>query len=155
VPLNPLAIQSALLRMASDKPNDRSEVAQRWAEAYDNYARAASGGGAPGAFTGGEKLRLEKLLLAALLPSTGVPATVAAAWTTGVLSYWTIPPVVFGTAVVNPAIAGLAALTPALTTLLAAPNQDSVFASTMASLLDTVTRTVLVQFPNGATAPLL
>lgn len=148
MPLNPTTLAEQFLRQFhSARISGRLDVARALADTYSQYALTASS--AYGLFvpTGTEKLRLESILAAALVPSAGAATAVAVAWGTGIQAFWT--GAVFGTGV-GSVVPGVPVMVGSLTALLTNPlNTAESAAATMASLIDAGTRTLLIVGPGG------
>ena len=148
--LNSELLRTRLLALSlTEKPQSGVAAAQAWVDLYSNYAQLGMAGGAfPLIAPGPGKAAALAPLVAAFLMPVGVPAVVAAALGGLVTAYWTgatfaTPP---------PGIAlppvGLVAFIPAATALLSnKDNSADAFASQLATLLDTCTRTVIVTVP--------
>jgi hypothetical protein len=145
----------------SGLPQTSQDSAQKMASIYHQYAQTATAGPALPLFTGLETDALQALLTAALaVPQVGAPSVIAAAWGSGLVSYWNTPPVLFAGVSVAGSVtvaAGCLSAIPVLTTLyLNAFNTPETAAAQMASALDIATRTVLVTLapPPGTVVPL-
>lgn len=142
--------QSLLSIMTTQKPGSTAEAAQAWVQAYASYAQSASAGGFPLlSFGPASSGAIAPLLGAFSVPSGGLPVVVASALSSMMLTYWggatfaTVP----GPGIAAPPL-GSAAFIPAATALLLnTDNSAEAFASQLAALLDTCTRTVLVTVP--------
>lgn len=150
MPLNVQQLTQGLAAIFKSQPGSGSEAANKIAAEYDKYCKA--GMAAPGApvFVGVEAMSLEGPLAGALGSGNGTAAAVAAAYATGIQTYWLVPPVVFiggpasGLATAMP---GAGAAVPLITTALSnTQNTEDSIASQIATALDTATKTVLVTF---------
>jgi hypothetical protein len=154
MPLVKANLKSDFRAVFDSKPKDRSELAQRWAAAYDSYASLAITGNGGNIIAAGKKSVLEATLLGVLSIPIGVPAVVAAAWGAGLLAYWGgtpfTPGVVPNPPFTLPGVAvppvGIAALIPALTAIYLKTDSEDGFADAQATALDICTKTVLVLF---------
>lgn len=151
MPLVPTILQNEFLRVfKSTKNNTADSVARDLAGAYESYAQWASAGGiAFPAFTGLERLKLEKTLLAVMsFPKTSTSVATATALANGVMAFWQAPPVIFGPA--TPGVVTMAAgvapaiLAPAIPLLSNPSNPTELVALSLATIVDAATRTVLV-----------
>jgi hypothetical protein len=154
MPLVKASMKSDFRALFDTKPKDRSELADKWATAYDSYASLAITGNGGSVIAAGKKSALQGILMGVLSTPVGVPAAVAAAWGTGLLAYWGGTPFTPG-AVPNPPFTlpgvaapplGISALIPALTALYSTSNSEDDFADQQATALDTCTKTVIVLF---------
>lgn len=149
MPLVSPLLQRAIADLFRSQLSSPEEFAQKFAKAYDDYAKGAMAIPASPVFTGSEKTLLESAVKPALItPFSGAPPIIAAAITAGYVSYWSAPPVNFACPlyagmVVAPA--GAAALLPALTAVfLNTQNTEDSAAQQIASALDAATRLVMV-----------
>lgn len=155
MPLNPSTLSDALKDiMGPHRPKNVLEAAQRWSNAYVNYANSAISplGGSPQGLSAVQPLLQASLAAAWANPRSPAPTT-AAALAAAFTVFWFLPPVVFdgappgavtlvgGTAVLQ---SGLIATWTSIT--LGKANADSA-ASQTASILDVFTRTVIVTHP--------
>lgn len=150
MPLVSKILEAGLLKVfKAQKGLSASDAAKGWADAYDSYAKMATAGGIPAVLTGAEALGLEKKLFAVLsAPKTAVPGKIALAWATGVVSFWSAPPVSFGPGKVAVAAAALSIITPGLSSVFANTKITAEgCAAQMASTLDSATKTILVLMP--------
>ena len=162
MPLIPSTLQQALSAAFKSHPDSPRVAAQKFAKAYADYAQTAMALSSRPLFTGLEAKLLEVTLYSAIAnPKVGTPATLAAAWATGVASFWMAPPVVFTGGQVGAVLQAatvIPIITPGLTACFAnLANTEDLAAMTMATILDAATRTVMVALapPPGTTAPLL
>lgn len=156
MPLNPLQLQNALLRLSTtERPVSGTEAALKLAQAYQQYAAAGSALGFPLATGGPGMAGMAAGLISAFNISPGAPPLVAQGFASMLAAFW--GGAVF-TGVPFPGIAAPPVATPALlaslTALLSNPaNTAPVYAAQMAAALDACTRTVLVSFPQVPPAP--
>ena len=150
MPLVSKILESGLLSVFKAQDGlSASDAAQKWAKAYADYAQMAMAGGIPGVLTGAEAKGLESKLYGVLSsPKSATAGTIALAWATGVVSFWSAPPVSFGPGKVIVAALALPIITPGLTAVFSnTKNSPDSCAAQMASTLDTATKTVIVLMP--------
>lgn len=143
-------LEISLLQMfKSQKGLSARDAAHKWARAYADYAQMAQADGIPPLLTGAEAVMLENSLYSVLSgPKVATPATMAAAWASGVVSFWNAPPVFFGPGNVITASLAMPIILPLLTaSFLNSRTTPEAAAATMASTLDAATRTVIVLIP--------
>lgn len=157
MPLQLPVLQSQILSVLRTQTADVASQATRLANAYNAYALTALAGVAAPIFTGTESARLASILLPSIL-TPGPAQRFAQAFADGLLSFWTVPPVVFtdGVNAGVPLFTTGPILTASLTVALAAPQDATLAAQSIAAALDTATRsiTVLLQ-PSNLVFPLL
>jgi hypothetical protein len=150
-----MALVSKLLEVSilqmfnTQKGLSARDAAQKWARAYADYAQMGQADGIPPLLTGGEALMLENSLYSVLSsPKTATPATMAAAWAAGVVSFWNAPPVFFGPGNVITASLAMPIILPLMTaSFFNNRTTPEIAAAAMASTLDAATRTVIVLIP--------
>lgn len=151
-------MMAAFYALTNAKPQNRAELAQKWAQAYDSYASLAQTANGGVAIAAGRQQALQGVLTAVLQTPIGVPAVVATAWGTGLTAYWGglpfTPGVVPNPPFTLPGVAAppiaISALIAALTGIYSLTNSSAEsFAQSQAAALDACTRTVIVSF--GAT----
>jgi hypothetical protein len=150
-----MALVSKLLELSilqmfkQQKGLSAKDAANKWARAYADYAQMAQADGIPPLLTGAEAFMLENTLYAVLSsPKTATPATMAAAWAAGIVSFWNAPPVFFGPGTVVTASLAMPVILPLLTaSFLNSRTTPEIAAASMASTLDAATRTVIVFMP--------
>lgn len=150
MPLVSKILEAGLLKVFKAQDGlSASDSAQKMAKAYGDYAQMAMAGGIPPILTGLETMALQKTLYAVMsAPKAATAATMAAAWATGVVSFWSAPPVSFGPGKVIVAALALPIITPGLTAVfLNGQNTAESSASQMATVLDLATKTVIVLMP--------
>lgn len=150
MPLVSKILESGLLAVfKAQKGLSASDAAQKWAKAYADYAQMGMAGGIPAVLTGAEAKGLESKLYSVLsAPKSATAGSIALAWATGVVSFWSAPPVSFGPGKVIVAALALPIITPGLTAVFSnGKNTPEGCASQMASTLDSATKTVIVLLP--------
>jgi hypothetical protein len=157
VALDQTALKNALAAVFASMPASASAAADALAGAYDTYATAGRFGTNVPVLTG-RRAALKSTLEAGMLVP-GAPGVFAAAWSSGVNTYWTgvavasVAPPQSGTTAGCP---GASALTGALSTVFAnLANTANTCAAGVAAALDTATKTVTatVTPPAGTTFP--
>jgi hypothetical protein len=154
--LIPEVLAQGFLRMARSKPTSAADAAQGWADAYENYARAATAAAFPATLIGTEKQLMRVAILRSFqAPDSATPASMAAAFYQGIIQFWTTPPVLFsGNPVSTPP---QPVLIPALSALFqntSPPDEAAARQIALAFHACTVTTQVLVT-PPGSLFPLL
>jgi hypothetical protein len=152
VALVPATLSSGFLQLAKYNPPSARLAARQFAAIYTSYAKTGNGGAGfvtllpPVGTRHPEQIRLENAIYTAVaVPATGTPPTAAAAWVTGLTSFWLTPPVAITGAQsgVVAAFLGAPALLAALTALFSNPlNTPTIFANSMANALHAATLTV-------------
>lgn len=150
MPLVSSILESGLLNVFKAQDGlSASDAAQKWAKAYADYAQMAMAGGIPAVLTGAEAKGLESKLYSVLsAPKSATASSIALAWATGVVSFWSAPPVSFGPGKVVLAALALPIISPGLTAVFSdTKTSPENCASQMASTLDSATKTVKVLLP--------
>ena len=150
MPLVSKLLEAGLLKVFKAQSGlSAQDAAQQWAQAYATYAQMGMAGGIPPVLTGGEAKGLESKLYGVLsAPKSATAATIALAWATGVVAFWSAPPVSFGPGKVIMAALALPIITPGLTAVFSnGKTSAEACASQMASVLDGATKTVIVLLP--------
>ena len=150
MPLVSKILEAGLLKVfKAQKGLSAADAAKKWAKAYADYAQMGMAGGVPAVLTGAEAQGLESKLAAVLSsPKTATAASIALAWATGVVSFWSAPPVSFGPGKVILAALALPIITSGLTTAFEDTNTTAAAcAAAMADALDSATKTVKVLLP--------
>lgn len=143
MPLLPIMLQEPLTRLFTEGATDPLKTATAMSDAYQQYTSLALFGAFPPVFTGLEKTLMKATILASLAPGGMNPASLANAWSTGITSWWLLPPIVVGAGVVS-ACPGALALVPAMTAVCSVPGQPAATAAAaMAQCIDIATRTTI------------
>lgn len=150
MPLVSKILEAGLLQVfKAQKGLSASDSAQKQAKAYADYAQMGMAGGVPPVLTGAEAKGLESKLSQVLsAPKSATAGSIALAWATGVVSFWSSPPVSFGAGKVLLAALALPIITPGLTACFASiPKSPEACAAQMATALDLATKTVIILMP--------
>ena len=156
MPLVVAKLSKSLQDVFNSEPSNGIIAAQKLAQAYQDYANSAMAPPGKPIFTGAEVLALSGALAGALSdPLTGSAAKIANGWMTGLNAFWLAPPVPFvgGPASgVSTVITGIGSVVPSLTAIFSnIKNTTAMAAQQIATVLDTVTKTVLVTYATPTT----
>lgn len=159
--LDPTALEDALADIFASMPDTPADCAEALANAYLDYAQQATFGPNIPASLAAKIPTLKSTLEGAIdTPLVGLPATLAAAWATGLAAFWTgvavasVPPATVGTTGGCP---GSSSLTGSLSTVFAnLANTAATCAAGVAVALHTATMTVqaTVTPPPGTVVPI-
>lgn len=156
--LDQQALADALAQLFASHPPTPQEAAAGMADAYRDYAEAATFGAS--AVVIADELRdgVYELLLAAIEdPLVGLPATFAAAWVSALTLFWLAVPVVGAQVGVTTGCPGAGSIPGTLVAVLANPsNTVETGANGLATALHTATMTVQasVSPPPGTVVPI-
>jgi len=144
------ALEQGFLDIIKNPPKSAKASAQRIAKAYADYARPATGAGAPAAFTGAEISAMANAM-AGSFQEKGAPPLASNGIVSGVQAFWLAPPVVFGP---SPTVlwAGAPVLLGCLASLANPKISENAAAKRLARCFDTATKLVFVQ-PPGPVPP--
>lgn len=156
--LDPSALASALEATFASLPETASDAADALAGNYYDYASAATFGASTPTLAPALRTAFAATLLGAIaVPSSGTPATFAAAWASAVATIWIGVPVAGAQSGATVGCPGAAALTASLTTVFAnLANTAATCAQALAAALHTATLTVTaaVAPPPGTVLPI-
>lgn len=155
MPLNPVPLQDAILRLSTtERPSSPFEAAQKLASAYEQYCLGATAAGFPLLAPGPGRATMEQALALAFQMQPGMPPVVAQGFGAMVTLFWSAATFA---AAPFPGIAAPPVAAPVLigtmTGLLTVPNPAEVYAALTAAALDACTRSVLVTLPQVPPAP--
>lgn len=137
--------------MARNPVTSALDAAERAATIYRNYALKALGGGVPPTFTGAEVSLLRVALFQAWSSRPATASTVAAAWLQGLMTFWFIPPVVFGSGAVVSSAPPIALVAPCLKKVADPVDTPEAATLAVAACLHAATLSVQVLIPPATT----